>query len=231
MHVLYSILDILFPPRATEVVMRRVSQTELKNKMQVRRVHSGVTALFSYTSADVRTCIVESKFFDNRRAQRLLGHALTEWLRVFARAQAEMNGVYTPKAVVCIPMPLSPERMKERGYNQVARVVQQAAKHLRHDCGAVKMRIDTNILVRTRNTAPQTSLGRDARRTNVAGAFAVTVPVVPHNIYVLVDDVVTTGATMQEGAAALRAAGARHIYCVALTHQSRTTTARFDDMY
>jgi len=101
-------------------------------------------------------------------------------------------------AVVAVP--LHPRRRRARGYNQS----ELLARHLRTelDLAAPAGRLD-----RLRDTPPQVGLDRPRRRENVAGAFAWHGPPLAGRPLVVVDDVATTGATLEACAAALRAAG------------------------
>lgn len=100
-----------------------------------------------------------------------------------------------------VPVPLHPARMRERGYNQTAFVAKGLSRVL-----GVPVRQDA--AERTRNTATQTSLDRMDRMANVAGAFRIRFPDLVRGAHILVvDDVVTTGATVCALAAALYAAG------------------------
>lgn len=103
-----------------------------------------------------------------------------------------------------LPMPLSPERLRERGYNQALELARQLAPH----------KPQAQLLLRTRHTAPQPTLKRAERLRNVQGAFAVE-PLRAASLrgqrVVLVDDVMTSGASLFAAAAVLRQAGAAHI--------------------
>ncbi len=115
-----------------------------------------------------------------------------------------------PRPDLVVPIPLHPRRLRTRGFNQSAVLARAIARSLglRLDCGA---------LTRTRYTPPQTGLGRTARRRNVDGAFAcASRGALPARVW-LVDDVTTTGATLESAARVLRAAGAAHVsgVCVA----------------
>jgi ComF family protein len=111
-----------------------------------------------------------------------------------------------------VPVPLHPWRRMQRGFNQA----RDLARHL--DRSVV------NALWRVRATAPQMALNANARRSNVQGAFVVSplrtcgarldgvrLPLLEDCIVVLVDDVRTTGATLDECAKVLLAAGAREV--------------------
>ncbi|HTL95680.1 MAG TPA: phosphoribosyltransferase family protein [Gemmatimonadaceae bacterium] len=109
-----------------------------------------------------------------------------------------------------VPVPLATPRLRERGYNQSALL----ARALSTRC---HVPVRESCLVRTRRTATQTRLTPEERRHNVSGAFAV--PASERNTIrgahlVLVDDVITTGATLGECAATLFDAGARIISIV-----------------
>ncbi len=106
---------------------------------------------------------------------------------------------------VLVPVPLHPRRLRERGFNQSALLAEALARATRRPCC-------TDALVRRRDTPPQTGLSAVARRRNVRDAFAVRrrAPVA-RRLVLLVDDVLTTGATALACARALGSAGAAEV--------------------
>lgn len=106
---------------------------------------------------------------------------------------------------VAIPVPLFHKRERERGFNQAEVLAEIVAKHL-----AIPLMKDA--LYRIRSTAQQAQLNRAERLANVVGAFVWQGRVEPPPMVVLVDDVYTTGATMQECARVLKAVGVRSVF-------------------
>ena len=115
-------------------------------------------------------------------------------------------GVFTSPRTHIVPVPLSRARLRERGFNQSTLIARQISKR-----SPLTL---SHCLKRTRNTPPQAQLDKRTRRINVADAFATTGARVPKHL-VLIDDVVTTGATMQSAARTLRAHGAKTIWGIA----------------
>lgn len=112
-------------------------------------------------------------------------------------------------ADVIAPVPLHPSRQRERGFNQSERLAQQVAVL----SGAPLM---TDALKRTRRTEQQAHLSASERKANVAGAFDARPDRVRGLTVLVVDDVLTTGATLIECATALYGAGAHHVISLTL---------------
>ncbi len=122
--------------------------------------------------------------------------------RMMAGAVAAM-----PRMDVIMPVPLHPRRLFTRRFNQSQLLGRVIARH-------IGVPLDSFCLVRARATPSQGQLSRKGRKRNVAGAFAVKGDVRGKSI-LLVDDVLTTGATASACAAALKRAGAREVGLVA----------------
>lgn len=122
--------------------------------------------------------------------------------RVLARLMArELADAERPQALV--PVPLHRDRLRRRGYDQALELARPLARAL-----ALPLRDD--LLHRVRATAPQSRLASPQRRRNLRGAFAVRAAELPSHI-ALVDDVMTTGATVEAAATALRRAGVARV--------------------
>jgi ComF family protein len=114
-----------------------------------------------------------------------------------------------PPADAVVPVPLHAERRAERGFNQAEELAREVARR----CGLPLL---TTGLERRRATGHQAGLSRAERRTNIAGAFVWRSAQSPPARIILIDDVLTTGATLVACADALRAAGSCSIYAAAL---------------
>ncbi len=108
-----------------------------------------------------------------------------------------------------LPMPLSTERLRERGYNQALELARRLAPH----------KVDAHLLLRVRDTPPQRDLNRVQRQRNVRGAFLLEPlrsEALRHKHVVLVDDVMTSGASLFAAALAVRQGGAAGVSALVL---------------
>ena len=114
---------------------------------------------------------------------------------------------HVPAPSLLVPVPLGAARLRERGYNQAWEIARRLARRLH-------VRADANLLLRVRETPHQLALAPERRAANVRGAFAIEplrLAEVRGRAVTVVDDVMTTGATVAEVARVLRQAGAARI--------------------
>jgi ComF family protein len=122
------------------------------------------------------------------------------------RMTREISAAFWATAEAIVPIPLSAERERERGYHParlLGRAIAERVQKPLREC-----------LVKSISTPPQMSLSRQKRLLNIRGAFRYAGPRPAPSEVVLVDDVLTTGATLEEGAKVLRQAGVSAVKAV-----------------
>lgn len=157
---------------------------------------------FSYGHPVIRDAIHRLKYKRARGIAPVLGEMLCSSLAFYQ--------VALPHDVFLIPIPLHKSRERTRGFNQSRLIAQELARKLH-------LTLRTDILKKIKETAPQMELLREARLTNLAGTFVVSdTSAVRNRTCILVDDIKTTGATMEEAARVLKDAGARKIWAITI---------------
>lgn len=149
------------------------------------------TSLFEY-AFPVDRLIQQLKYQERLSLAPLLGGLLARQL------QGELPDVW-------LPMPLHANRLKVRGFNQSIEIARELSVQTR-------VPMQAGWAARIRDTPPQAGLKRDARKKNLHGAFACSDKVAGLHVGI-VDDVMTTGSTLNELAKTLKAAGVREVSC------------------
>jgi ComF family protein len=153
---------------------------------------------FADYSGVVRECIQAIKYEKNLG----LGELFSEWL-----ASIVVEEGWNIDMVM--PVPLSPERMAERGYNQSTTIAKPLARLL-------GLPFNPYGLKRIRNTPSQVGLSAAERHLNVAGAFKALPEIVIGKNILVIDDVMTTGSTLEACAEALKQAKSADVYCLTI---------------
>src|SRR5262245_32807339 len=196
-----------------------------------------ILVLFNYKDPLVKAAIWQIKYRNHGKIVRMLAEILREEL---VGELAELRQFADFREPIIIPIPISAARRKARGYNQTENLAREMARQdgglpanglsrRRPACHRLAMagrwqagrnfETLTDILIKTKETPPQSALPRALRLKNLKGCFAVTDPekIRGRNI-ILLDDVTTTGATLEEAASTLRRAGARKVIAIVIAH-------------
>lgn len=145
-------------------------------------------------SARLRPVIVSLKYRPNPG----LGQLLAEYLAAYLGEQP-----WRPDLL--LPIPLADDRTKERGFNQAEVLARPLS-------GLTGLALSSDAILRVRPTPKQVGLDFDQRKANMRGAFAADAAQVRGKQILLVDDVMTTGATLNAAATALKEAGADRVF-------------------
>ena len=164
----------------------------------------GVRARFLYTQDGLmQKAITEFKFHNMRAMAPELGQLLAEHLRSTA-TPGDMGDID-----IIVPVPSHPLRLQSRGFNQAALLGRELGK-------LTRLRVNEKLMVRTKNAPSQFRMvGREERWANVLGNFSCTGDGAGQSV-LLVDDIVTTGATMSACAKALKDAGFSQVWGLAV---------------
>jgi ComF family protein len=193
--------DIIAPPNESIALLRKENiDTFLRHLSPQKIAHT--IALSNYNNPIIKASITANKFYNHKKAARLLASLLDCWLHTLPT-----------KPTILVPVPLSKKRQKERGYNQVTRVLENLTN---------KNFEILPLLIRHKETVPQTSLAREERLKNMIDVFVANhhpKDLAGHRI-VIVDDVTTTGATLHSALSALKPNTPQEceIICLALAH-------------
>ena len=194
------LLDFVFPPSAELNTVRTLRTHDIPYLFHERNIHNSIT-LSDFRNPKTRALIHEAKFHGNEHAFDLL-------CRLFLMHLESSGNQYD----IIVPIPLSPARKRARGYNQVEEILKHATHHR-------SLSTNSALLVRTRNTKPQTDLPKQDRLKNLTDAFKVLDPsLVTSKRLLLVDDVLTTGATLDAAYTALLPHRPTSITRLALAH-------------
>jgi len=194
-------LDWWFPPRAEERLVRSLVATTITPTPTYPAPNT--VCLLPFAHPHVTALIHEAKFYHNQRAHAVLGEVLATYITQ-----------YVPHVAI-LPIPLHPARERRRGFNQVTTCLRTNP--------SLRAQLYPQLLTRVRNTKPQTTLSATDRAENVRHAFTVRQPtrtaIDPAVPLLLVDDVYTTGATLNAARTAIRAAFPQHtIHCLAIAY-------------
>ena len=200
-NLLTSLSSLLFSERETEISIKDLSDSQT-NSLYSPGSYNSFIYLVSYQDPIVKAAIKENKFHNNIKAAQILG----SWLSLWTKHQI-VNTLY-------IPIPLSSKRKRDRGYNQVERILEAVNQNLP---------INTSSLRKKKHTLPQVELSRKDRLNNLKEAFTFHLTESDLENYqqiVIVDDVITTGTTLNEARATIAPLIPSHIKitCLALAH-------------
>lgn len=201
-----ALLDVILPRSARTVRLESLSERDMH---VIPKAHEAcgihITTLLDYRDPATEDLVRALKYDDSPQAARLLAAVLADYLE---EEIAHVRRFYA-RALYIVPLPLHSARERERGFNQVMRVLECLPAHQR-------ALIRGDILIRARQTKQQTKLSRTERLQNVRGAFSVSEVSGLERAYAfIVDDVSTTGATLSEASKTLARAGAE-VHALAL---------------
>lgn len=155
-----------------------------------------------YYEGELKELIHRFKYKNRPKLAKLLAQPLLDFIKEHSLPLERFD--------YCIPMPLDPIRLREREFNQAELLADELSKYL-------SFKIMRDTLKRIKHTRPQVDLEQNQRFDNIKGAFGLeNGQVIKDKTILVLDDLITTGATASEAASALLAGGAKEVYCLTL---------------
>lgn len=216
MKILKTILDIIFPLFCVNCSKRGISlcfDCLSCAHFNEKEVPNFIYPIYDFRDPIIRKAIWALKYKNKKDIANIFAKEIYSYI---LEELSDLRALENFQDPVLIPIPLSKTREKERGYNQTLLL----AKALISLDKNQSFKLEENILVKIKETAHQARLkNKKARLENLVGTFEVRdiEKIKNHNI-ILLDDVVTTGATLSEAKKILRKAGARKIIAFSIAH-------------
>lgn len=236
--------DILLPKEKNVILLEELGPDGLFEKIPRAENFDFETdkikAIFNYKTVLCRQAIWEVKYRANKKLIRDFSLLLYEYILEEISDLDTFNNFKNP---ILIPIPCSKEREKEKGYNQCTLIVRELIK-IDRERGGNNFTSLENFLIKNADTPHQTKVSnRKKRLENVKGSFSINESVRPgfgnyleairfplsgevfsgtrpinNSSFIIIDDVITTGATMNEAFRVLKSAGIKKIRGFALAH-------------
>lgn len=215
LQLIQEIWEFLFPRSPQVVALEALSPEKLQTLLprNSEPLEENTFALFDYRHPLTRDVIWEIKYKGNQRMVEKVAPLLYDTIT----AELEERNVFEKFGkVLLIPSPISDKRRFERGWNQ-AELLAKAVKA--HDHSG-RFKYSPGQLVKIVHTESQSHTAtKKERLNNLKNSMLIQSPEVIRDCFVvLIDDVITTGATFAEAKRALREAGAKKVLCFALSH-------------
>lgn len=208
-------LDLFFPLRSDQNFLNNLTADKFLSLVAPAcpPLTPNTLSLVSYKDELVKKAVWSLKFKNNQTLAKLFAEVIYDNL---AEELADLKLTANFDQPLLIAMPLSRQRYKERGYNQVDLIAQALAQLDQNNF----LKYKKGVLKKIKNTQPQShTKDRDSRLKNLKGCFKIIDPKIIYNQNViLLDDVTTTGATLTEAVSTLKLAQPKKILCVTFAH-------------
>lgn len=207
LNIFKTIINLIFPISEMGARVNNISNEELSdsNIRCKNNINSNIQSIFIYKNPLIRELVWQIKYKKNNHALKCAGYALYNEI------------IKNNSKAILVPIPISKQRRNERGYNQCELIINEIIK------------LDTNnnfkkvfdLLIRNRNTTKQTFKDRNNRINDSKSIFSINNNLVSdyfrENI-IIIDDVMTTGSTINSAIECLSNAGFENIRVITLAH-------------
>ena len=212
--IIEMVLKFFFPKDEFDKKAENISIDILSKKLSLNNKTEDefIYTLFDYRDEVIKNMIWSLKYKKNKKVAKLFAQILYDFLQ---EELSDLNVYSDFNKPLLIPLPMHKKHLQERRFNQT----EILAKELCDIAGESLCILKTDLLKKIKNTSSQTTLVRSKRLKNIKGVFYVNKPdEIKNRDIILLDDVITTGATLKEARKVLLAAGAKNIISVAIAH-------------
>lgn len=216
MKILNQILNIIFPSRCIfcknigiEICENCIKKCDPSENFSI----SWIFPIYDYRNPLIKKAIWFLKYKGKKQIAHFFAYDL------HSKIMEELSEIYMMENFrnpILIPIPIAPQRLRERGYNQSLVICKNLIKLNKEK----NFSLEKNILIKPKDTVHQATIKEAHKRLkNIVGSFSVKNPekIKERNI-ILIDDVTTTGATLKEAKRVLKEAGARKIIAFTIAH-------------
>ena len=223
MGFLNTILNIIFPLKCIscgengrDFCMRCLGDAPLAE----RETAKWIFPVYDYRHPPIKKALWLLKYKGKKRLAKIFAEILYGKI---VEELSELSVMENFRNPILIPIPLSPKRYRERGYNQAELICRELIKinNIRH---GVYMKLEKDFLIKPKETEHQARIeNRKERLKNIQGSFAVkntanNINSIKNKNIILIDDITTTGATLAEARKVLKQAGARKVIAFTVAH-------------
>lgn len=209
------LLELFFPTKCigcnkiNEIICEKCL---LGIKMTERETEKNIISVFDYRDPVLKKTIWHLKYHNQKYLGQKLGQIIYEYTK---DEVADLKILSQGKSIIVIPVPVSRERLKERGYNQSELLALGFYKENQDN-----LQFEKNLVVKKMETIHQAKItNKKVRLKNIGGSFSVNPKYnIKGRTIIIIDDVTTTGGTFLEISKVLRQAGAKKVMGFALAH-------------
>ena len=209
-----KLFSFVLPKEENTIFIENMSEEDIIREIPEANQTSNdnFKAIFQYKNKISRKAIWEIKYHANRKIIQKFSKILYEFILNEISDEVSFSNFNNP---LLIPVPISKNNLKERGFNQSELIVKEIKKLDTENF----FEFSSDSIFKIKDTPHQSKLKNRAKRLkNLDGCFSVNVDIVKGRNIIIVDDVITTGATMSEISKTLKKAGAKKVIGFALGH-------------
>jgi ComF family protein len=211
--VWFLIIDVISPPDKIYTQIAKISPTQLRELFTTNKtLENNFEYFFSYKDPTIKKAIWLLKYKKHKDIGKLLGKTIFPIIEEKLENLLIFENFTKP---LLIPIPISKARRKERGFNQCEVVLEEVSKNLPEDYFEYR----NDALLKTKETESQArTKNKKERLENLKNCFWANEKIIRGRNVVIFDDVVTTGATIEEAKRTLERAGAKNIKIISIAH-------------